>query len=319
VYVTVTQDKWEKGKVLIQSLWQHIEAVGLSHEGADVSSLLMDDKESEIARRFLIHLSMTFETLTRHLKGFHLMLAANLPRRNDDGWKLSDAEWMTYLLAKVDGQMTQEEADQCYAVTEPLKSSKPPTSIHLTKHLRDDLFELREMFDLDKPPEFQVRRQSVHLLLYGLADASGGGLGSTVTVLGSGTRCHVGVWGKDDENESSNFKEFENVVLTIEGEARHGLFQGSSMYLFTDNSTIEGALFKGNTPSRKLFILIVRFRKVQMATDAEIIVSHISGTRMIAQGADGVSRGLLTEGVTSGLDMLSFVPRHLTVIERDPK
>jgi hypothetical protein len=55
-----------------------------------------------------------------------------------------------------------------------------------------------------------------------------------------------------------------------------------------------------------------------MGWDAEIIVSHVAGSRMIAQGMDGVSRGLLTEGVTTGLDMLSFVPLHLSAFERRP-
>jgi hypothetical protein len=104
--------------------------------------------------------------------------------------------------------------------------------------------------------------------------------------------------------------------MTIEEEAKHGSLHGSSMYLFTDNTTVKGALFQGNTPSRKLFNLVVRFRKVQMLCDAEIIVSHVAGTRMIAQGADGVSRGVLTEGVTTGLDMLSFIPLHLNAPER---
>jgi hypothetical protein len=81
---------------------------------------------------------------------------------------------------------------------------------------------------------------------------------------------------------------------------------------------VEGALYKGNTPSRKLFDLIVRFRKVQIECDAEIIVSHGLGTRMIAQGTDGVSRGLLTEGVTTGVDMLTFIPLHLSALERNP-
>jgi hypothetical protein len=40
---------------------------------------------------------------------------------------------------------------------------------------------------------------------------------------------------------------------------------------------------------------------------------------MIAQGTDGVSRELLTKGVTSGLDMLSFVPLHLSVFDRRPQ
>jgi hypothetical protein len=184
--------------------------------------------------------------------------------------------------------------------------------------LRDDIYALNEFFNKPNPPEVQARRKNVHLLLYGFADASGGGLGSTVTVPGSGIRCRIGVWGKDDESESSNFKEFENVVLTVEEEARNGLLNGASMFLFTDNSTVEGALFKGNTPSRKLFNLIVRFRKIQMVRDAEIVVSHVSGTRMIAQGTDGVSRGVFTEGVATGIDMLSFIPLHLSAIDRNP-
>jgi hypothetical protein len=49
-------------------------------------------------------------------------------------------------------------------------------------------------------------------------------------VPGSGVRCRVGVWGKDDEGESSNFKEFENVVLTVEEEAKNGTLQGASMF-----------------------------------------------------------------------------------------
>jgi hypothetical protein len=121
----------------------------------------------------------------------------------------------------------------------------------------------------------QARRHQVHLLLYGFADASGGGLGSTVTIPGVGIRCRVGVWGKDNEGHSSNYKEFENVVMTIEEEACHGMLNGVSMYLFTDNALVEGALF----------------RKVQMSYDEVIIVSHVSGTRMVAQGTDGVSRG----------------------------
>jgi hypothetical protein len=80
--------------------------------------------------------------------------------------------------------------------------------------------------------------------------------------------------GKDDETHSSNCKVFKNVVQTMEEEARSGLLKGASLYIFTDNSTIEGAIFKGNTPSRKLFHLIVRFRKVQMLCDADILVSH---------------------------------------------
>jgi hypothetical protein len=47
-------------------------------------------------------------------------------------------------------------------------------------------------------------------------------------------------------------------------------------------------------------------------------VVHVSGTRMIAQGTDGLSRGILLEGVVRGEDMLSFVDLSRTAIERHP-
>jgi hypothetical protein len=39
---------------------------------------------------------------------------------------------------------------------------------------------------------------------------------------------------------------------------------------------------------------------------------------MIAEGGDGVSRGSLNEGVMLGVSMLSFIPLHLSALERSP-
>jgi hypothetical protein len=47
-------------------------------------------------------------------------------------------------------------------------------------------------------------------------------------------------------------------------------------------------------------------------------VVHVAGTRMIAQGTDGLSRGSLLEGVVKGEDMLSFVDLSRLAIERHP-
>jgi hypothetical protein len=55
-----------------------------------------------------------------------------------------------------------------------------------------------------------------------------------------------------------------------------------------------------------------------MSCDVDIIVSHVSGKRMIAQGTDGVPWGFLNEGVSMGLDMLAFIPLHLRTLERNP-
>ena len=70
----------------------------------------------------------------------------------------------------------------------------------------------------DAPPEVTVRCLRIFTLLYGFGDASGRGFGSTV--LGSdGIRYRIGVWDRTTENESSNFREFKKVVLSLEEEA----------------------------------------------------------------------------------------------------
>jgi hypothetical protein len=38
-----------------------------------------------------------------------------------------------------------------------------------------------------------------------------------------------------------------------------------------------------------------------------IHIIHISGRRVIAQGTEGCSQGLMMEGVMTGMDMLSFI------------
>jgi hypothetical protein len=47
-------------------------------------------------------------------------------------------------------------------------------------------------------------------------------------------------------------------------------------------------------------------------------IVHVAGTRMIAQGTDGLSRGVLLEGVLAGRDMLDYVDIAKTALERSP-
>ena len=50
-----------------------------------------------------------------------------------------------------------------------------------------------------------------------------------------------------------------------------------------------------------------------------IHIIHVAGTRMIAQGTDGCSRGSFLEGVMAGASMLSFVDLGKTAVERCPE
>jgi len=55
-----------------------------------------------------------------------------------------------------------------------------------------------------------------------------------------------------------------------------------------------------------------------MRCNLHLHVIHVSGIRMQYQGTDGLSRGVLTEGVMQGHTLLSFVPLHVSASEREP-
>ena len=55
-----------------------------------------------------------------------------------------------------------------------------------------------------------------------------------------------------------------------------------------------------------------------MRHDLHLHVIHVAGTRMIAQGTDGLSRGDLNTGVFGNKEMSVFVPLHLSAFERSP-
>ena len=86
--------------------------------------------------------------------------------------------------------------------------------------------------------------------------------------------------------------------------------------LFTDNTVAESCFFKGTSNSRLLFNLVLRLRKAELNAGIKLHVVHVAGTRMIAQGTDGLSRGNLIYGVMAGHDILSFVPLQLSAWDR---
>ena len=91
------------------------------------------------------------------------------------------------------------------------------------------------------------------------------------------------------------------------------------MILATDNTTVESAIFKGNSSSQLLFDLILRFKFLEFRTGSKFVITHVSGERMKAQGTDGISRGSIREGVSLGQSMLAFCPWHVSALERSPK
>ncbi len=70
--------------------------------------------------------------------------------------------------------------------------------------------------------------------------------------------------------------------------------------------------------SKLLHELILRLKKAKICHGFILHLVHVAGTRMIAQGMDGLSRGLFLEGVLARRDMLAFVDVSLPAIRRHP-
>ena len=59
----------------------------------------------------MCHIGMTFDIIFPYLKGFHLTLSKHLPSTNDEGWKLDDDAWNSYVQDKLDyGIISEAEA-----------------------------------------------------------------------------------------------------------------------------------------------------------------------------------------------------------------
>ena len=186
-----------------------------------------------------------------------------------------------------------------------------------TIHLRGDLAALEMLFGTVSVPEVSICSRSVLTIVYGFGDASGTGLGATFT-CGSGFNFRIRVWGSAEDPESSNWKEFTNIVEALEEEAELGHLSNAEVFMFTDNSTVESCVAKGSSSSPKLLGLVVRLMALTSRSGVKINVFHVAGTRMIAQGTDGVSRGYLGQGVMAGDSMTIHIPIHLSAFERFP-
>jgi hypothetical protein len=305
---TVSQEKWDKAKGYINTILE-------AYSGSEEPTL--NYKFLEQVRGFLCHLSMTFDQITPLLKGLHLTLAAHVPGRDEDGWKLSENAWRAFIYAKMDeGSLTAEDGEA--ALNPPTYDPKNvPTVVKGATRLKQDLEALAEIFEPASPPLLSVRALDVYHIMYGFGDASGKGFGSTM-LSAKGTRFRIGTWDADTEDESSNFREFENIVEALEAEEKDANMTGALIFIFTDNATVEAAVYKGNSSSPKLFELVIRLKKLEVRTGANLNVIHASGKRMMAQGTDGVSRGQMKEGVTAGEAMLSFVPIAISALNRFP-
>lgn len=196
-------------------------------------------------------------------------------------------------------------------------SRKAPSRVRWVPRLIDDIKVLRTLFDLPTPPKRVIRPSQKALVIYGFGDASGSGFGSSIQISDK-LIYKSGQWNPAHQLESSNYRELSNLVYTLEESHRAGLLVETEIFLFTDNSTAEAAYFKGTSSSRLLFELVLRLHKIQMHNELLIHFVHVAGKRMIAQGTDGLSRGITCHGALQDGNLMQFIPLHLSVLDRQP-
>jgi hypothetical protein len=194
--------------------------------------------------------------------------------------------------------------------------AEPPKRLRPTMRLKFDILAMMELTSSEEGPRRLARPAKLAHAIYGFGDASKEGFGVSIEIQGRGVVWRSGTWSKSMRKESSNYREFRNLVEMIETLVENGTLRGHELVLFTDNSTAELTFFKGTLSSEKLFNLVLRLRKIEMSGDLFLHLIHVSGTRMIWSGVDGLSRGDHNAGVMAGDDMLSFVPLSQNAAER---
>ena len=289
VGILVSEERWTKTRQMIRKWVDKLRKD--QYQKLDLKELVSD-------RGFLIYVTRTYKPMVLYLKGIHLTIDGWRKNRDTDGWK-----HITRYLAGEDTSPFLESEDEY------------PDFVCPVPRLRSDLEALVKLTESVTAPIVIVQSSRIYVVKYGFGDASGGGFGSSLTSP-NGVEIHIGTWNEKSSGTSSNLREMANFVVRLELEASMGKLEGVEVFLFTDNSTTEAAFFNGTTSSKTLFDLVLRLKDLQMKFSAKIHLIHVAGSRMIEQGTDGISRGNLMEGVMTGKSMLSFVPIHLTAIER---
>jgi hypothetical protein len=211
-------------------------------------------------------------------------------------------------------------------VTDPFSNGeRAPKRVKAVQRLKSDLEALQELFRSDKPPRRNVRSSCVVEVFYGFGDASGVRACLNLQkvdrrlVIDEKTYYRYGHWCDSVSEESSNYRELLNLVESLELQVREGKRMNAELFIFTDNSTAEGVFYKANSTSKKLFELVLCLRRMEMEGQLILHVIHVAGTRMIEEGADGGSRGDLTQGAMAGRPILDYVLLHLSALERAPE
>ena len=269
---------------------------------------MLNRKEWERDRGFLVHVSMVYPVMTPYLKGLHLTMEMWRSDRDSQGWKLPRNDSSRFQIHLQDKGLDYVNLSS--------DSDHAPEMVKRAPRLLNDLCALNELLSDEHPPIRVVRSKALRATCVSFVDASG--LGKGASTIGNNRNVST-FYAKDIKNsgESSNFREFNNLVETLEREHHVGNLRNLEVFVCTDNEVAEKAFYKGSSKSPKLFNLVLKLRKLQLYGNFKLHVVHVAGSRMIEQGTDGLSRGIPYEGhLGQQKNFLNYLPLHLDPCER---
>jgi hypothetical protein len=307
VFVYVSQEKWDKTKRLLDEVMDLI----------TTDPTKIPRKRLEQIRGFLQYVTRTYTGMNPYLIGFHLTIDGWREDRDEDGWRQRPSSKGS----PGDGGVSDEIAAMAVHMAgdeEPPVSDDPeaPEFVSAVPRFVHDIEAMMELTRSATPTLRRVRCSKRGHAFYGFYDASGRGFGATMQI-GEDLIYEYGQWSSEvSEGSSSNWRELGNLVMSLENQVKQNGLRDCELFLFTDNTTAEAAFWKGCSKSPKLFELVLRLKKLEVAADLIIHVVHVAGKRMIAQGTDGLSRGDKSTGVMQRISMEQFVPLHLSALVR---
>ena len=134
LYVTCSQDKWDKGKAIVEDLRQ---AVVVNDENLLTRALL----EKDVG--FLVHLSPMFPALFPYFKGIYHTMKSWCLGRNSDSWKLSNTAWWNLMAGAVvddeDDELRELPFDEACRIFSRRNQAEQPAKVKPVGRLSNDL------------------------------------------------------------------------------------------------------------------------------------------------------------------------------------
>ncbi len=99
LYVSCSQEKWDKGKNIIEELYSDVVLKGKRY---------LDQSWLEKGAGFLVHSSRTFQALFPYFNGIYLTMESWRKGQDNDGWKFNQKGWWNLMTRAFDDEEDNE-------------------------------------------------------------------------------------------------------------------------------------------------------------------------------------------------------------------